>query len=125
MKSIKGERGTTSRGDRTGTDRGHGHGLDSGNGGWDGASHDSWVDAVVTLLATVVFGLGWALVELERAEPTPNRYAAVASEMWVAAVATSIQTRANDIGRPDRLQTDRRREQDARWTELALQNSNR
>jgi len=81
---------------------------------------DSWVDAVVTLLATVIFGLGWTLVELERADPPSNRYAATASEMWVAAVATSIQTRAIEAA-----PADRRGDEDARWAELALQSSSR
>ena len=40
---------------------------------------DSWVDAAITLLATIVFGLGWTLVELERADPPLNRYARAVS----------------------------------------------
>ena len=43
---------------------------------------ESWVDAVVTLLATVVFGLGWALVELERADAGQDRYDAAVSVAW-------------------------------------------
>ena len=35
---------------------------------------DSWVDATVTLLATIVFGLGWAVVELEGADPLQAGY---------------------------------------------------
>jgi hypothetical protein len=35
---------------------------------------DSWVDATVTLLATIVFGLGWAVVELEGADPVQAGY---------------------------------------------------
>lgn len=35
---------------------------------------DSWVDATVTLLATIVFGLGWAVVELEGADPLEAGY---------------------------------------------------
>lgn len=80
---------------------------------------DSWVDALVTILATIVFGLGWALVEFERADPLLNRYDATASEMWVAAVATSIEARAIEA-----LAAGRRADEDARWTERALQNSN-
>lgn len=81
---------------------------------------DSWVDALVTILATIVFGLGWAWVELERADPLLNRYDATASEMWVAAGATSIEARAIEA-----VAADRRADEDARWTERALQNSNR
>jgi hypothetical protein len=86
---------------------------------------DSWVDAVVTLLATVVFGLGWVLVELERADPPPNRYDAAASEMWIAAVATSIDARANEAGVADVAAIGRRGDRNARWTELALERSSR
>jgi len=35
---------------------------------------DSWLDATVTLLATIVFGLGWAVVELEGALPVQAGY---------------------------------------------------
>jgi hypothetical protein len=38
------------------------------------AKSDSWAEAIVTLLATVVFGLGWAIVELERANPPMGGY---------------------------------------------------
>ena len=48
------------------------------------APTESWVDAVVTLLATVVFGLGWALVELERADPIQDRYDSALSVAWSA-----------------------------------------
>jgi hypothetical protein len=61
---------------------------------------NSWVDAVVTLLATLVFGLGWTLVELERAEPPLNRYdsaEADRSELWMAAAATSVDARASRV----------------------------
>ena len=86
---------------------------------------DSWVDAVVTILATIVFGLGWVLVELERADPPLNRYDAAASEMWVAAVATSIEARAVETQTADAIPGGQRGTADARWTELALQRSNR
>jgi len=81
---------------------------------------DSWVDALVTRLATVVFGLGWVLVELERADPPPNRYDAVTSEMWIAAVATSIDGRMAEADRIGRWG-----DTDTRWTELARERSNR
>lgn len=86
---------------------------------------DSWVDAAITLLATIVFGLGWTLVELERADPPLNRYDAAASEMWVAAVATSIEARAVETQTADAIPGGQRGAADARWTELALQRSNR
>ncbi len=82
---------------------------------------DSWVDALVTLLATVVFGLGWALVELERADPALSRYDAVASEMWVAAVASSIETRAIDARPIDARAGD----ENAKWIVPARPNSKR
>ena len=83
---------------------------------------DSWVDAVVTLLATVVFGLGWALVELERADPPSNRYDAIAAEMWVTTVVTSVEARAVEV---EAVPAGRRGDEDAQWTERALQKSNR
>ena len=86
---------------------------------------DSWVDAAITLLATIVFGLGWTLVELERADPPLNRYDAAASEMWVAAVATSIEARAVETRVVDAIPGGQWGAADARWTELALQRSNR
>jgi hypothetical protein len=86
---------------------------------------DSWVDAAITLLATILFGLGWTLVELERAEPPLNRYDAAASEMWVAAVATSIEARAVETQTADAVPGEQWGATDARWTELALQRSNR
>jgi len=86
---------------------------------------DSWVDAVVTLLATVIFGLGWVLVELERADPPLNRYDAAASEMWIAAVATSIDARAIDTGVTEIAAVGRPGDRNARWTELALERSSR
>jgi len=86
---------------------------------------DSWVDAAITLLATIVFGLGWMLVELERADSPLNRYDAAASEMWVAAVATSIEARAVETQTADAIPGGQRGTADARWTELALQRSNR
>lgn len=86
---------------------------------------DSWVDAVVTLLATVIFGLGWALVELERADPPLNRYDAAASEMWIAAVATSIEARAIDTGVTEIAAVGHSGDRNARWTELALERSSR
>lgn len=49
------------------------------------ARPESWVDAVVTLLATILFGLGWALVELERADPVGDRYDTGASVAWMSA----------------------------------------
>jgi hypothetical protein len=45
----------------------------------------SWVDAIVTLLSIVVFGLGWAIVELERADPVQDRYDAALSVAWSSA----------------------------------------
>jgi len=53
-----------------------------------GAEPDSWVDAVVTLIAVVIFGLGWVLVELEGAEaPAADYDAAMAVEaVWVASL---------------------------------------
>ncbi len=86
---------------------------------------DSWVDAVITLLATVVFGLGWAWVELERADPRLNRYAETASEMWVGTIATSMENRALGARAVEAVPAGRPGEEDARWTELALQRSNR
>jgi hypothetical protein len=86
---------------------------------------DSWVDAAITLLATIVFGLGWTLVELERADPPLNRYDAAASEMWVAAVATSIEAREVETRAAEAVPGGRWGAVDARWTELALQRSNR
>ena len=93
---------------------------------------DSWVDAVVTLLATVVFGLGWALVELERADPPSNRYDAIAAEMWVATVVTSVKARAVEAraiedraAEFEAVPAGRRGDEDAQWTERALQKSNR
>ena len=46
---------------------------------------DSWVDALVTLLAIVVFGLGWGLVELARAEHLQDRYDAALLVAWSSA----------------------------------------
>jgi hypothetical protein len=86
---------------------------------------DSWVDAAITLLATIVFGLGWTLVELERADPPLNRYDAAASEMWIAAVATSIEARAVETRAADAVPVGQWGAADTRWTELALQRSNR
>ena len=91
---------------------------------------DSWVDAVVTILATVVFGLGWALVELERADPPLNRYGAITSEMWVAAVvdsidARAIKTRPMETRAIEAVPARRRGGEDTRWPELARQRSNR
>ena len=92
---------------------------------------DSWVDAIVTLLATIVFGLGWTLIELERADPPLTGYDAAASELWVAAVASSIETRAIEAqttAEPrtvESVRNDRWGDEDARWTEPAPQNSNR
>lgn len=86
---------------------------------------DSWVDAVITLLATVAFGLGWAWVELERADPPLNRYAETASEMWVGAIATSMENRALEARAVETVPAGRPGEEDVRWTELALQRSNR
>jgi hypothetical protein len=93
-----------------------------------GLAQDSWVDAVVTLLATIIFGLGWVLVELERAEPPVNRYDAAVSTAWVVAVATSINARTTEV-RPTEMVSVRpiamREDGDAGWTEQALQMSNR
>jgi len=86
---------------------------------------DSWVDAAVTLLATVIFGLGWVLVELERADPPLNRYDAAASEMWIAAVATSIDARSIDTGVTEIAAVGHSGDRNARWTELALERSSR
>jgi hypothetical protein len=77
-------------------------------GGVNEGRPDSWIDAIVTLLATIVFGLGWTLVELERAEPPLNRYDTAASQTWIESV--------RNVGWGD---------EDKRWTELALQSSNR
>ena len=93
-----------------------------------GLRQDSWVDAVATLLATIVFGLGWVLVELERAEPPVNRYDAAVSTAWVAAVATSINARTTEV-RPTEMVSVRsiatREDGDAGWTDRVLQKSNR
>lgn len=86
---------------------------------------DSWVDAVVTLLATVIFGLGWVLVELERAAPPPNRYDAATSEMWIAAVATSIDARAIDARMAEADRIGRWGDTDTRWPELVRERSSR
>lgn len=87
-------------------------------------STDSWVDAVVMLLATVVFGLGWVLVELERADPPLNRYDAAASEMWGGSVAASReergQTRSIEVVATDWLGGG-----EAQWTDRAPLRSNR
>jgi hypothetical protein len=88
---------------------------------------------VVTILATIVFGLGWVLVELERAEPPINRYDAAVSARWVAAVATSIDARAKEAGIMDTRTTEIASVRtsgipeygDAGWTERALQRSKR
>lgn len=92
---------------------------------------DSWVDAIVTVLATIVFGLGWALVELERADLPLSRYDTATSEIGVAAIATSIETRA-DGARATEFRTVRlarsgrhHGDKDARWTVPALQRSKR
>ena len=102
----------------------HGRGRERDHG----LAQDSWVDAVVTLLATIIFGLGWVLVELERAEPPVNRYDAAVSTAWVAAVATSINARTTEV-RPTEMVSVRpiamREDGDAGWTEQALQMSNR
>ena len=94
------------------------------NTGNTGNGRDSWIDAVVTLLATVIFGLGWVLVELERADPPLNRYDAAASETWIAAVATSIDARAIDAGVTKIAAVDRSGDRKTRWTERALERSN-
>jgi hypothetical protein len=87
---------------------------------------DSWVDAVATLLATVVFGLGWTLVELERADPPPNRYDAVASGMWMAAVLTAVDGQANEANETiGGASTEPWEFEDTRWTERAQPSSNR
>lgn len=86
---------------------------------------DSWVDAVVTLLATVIFGLGWVLVELERAAPPPNRYDAATSEMWIAAVATSVDARAIDARMAEADRIGRWGDTDTRWPELVRERSSR
>ena len=80
-----------------------------------GEREDSWVDALVTLLAIVLFGLGWALVELERAEPAGNGYDAAERAMWVAVVDAYDPYEGAGEGRIG----------DERWTELALQRSTR
>lgn len=105
-------------------------GSASHDGSLEGArsamQQDSWVDAVITLLATVVFGLGWAWVELERADTPLNRYAETASERWwVGAIATSMENRALEARAVETVPADRPGDEDAGWTELALQRSNR
>lgn len=77
------------------------------------ARRDSGIEAIVTLLATVVFGLGWTLVELERAGPAPNGYAAATSERAIAADDTL------------RDPPDRWKYEDAGWTERAQRRSKR
>ncbi len=72
-------------------------------------AEDSWLDALVTLLAVIVFGLGWVLVELERAELPANRYDAAESTLALAALSAA-GLRGNG---------------DEAWTELAVQRSNR
>ena len=47
----------------------------------------SWVDAVVTLLAIVIFGLGWALFELNGAEQAMRDYDLPRAETRLAALA--------------------------------------
>lgn len=86
-----------------------------------GRDADSWVDAVVTLLATMIFGLGWVLVEVERADPPRNGYDAAISRTWIGAVADSIELASADPAE-NRSQRGGRTE---RWTERALPNSNR
>jgi len=95
-----------------------------------GARQDSWVDALVTLLATIVFGLGWTLVELERADSPLNGYDAADSKSRAAAVSASIEIRAIEAQASvppmvESVRKDRSGDEDARWTELALQSSNR
>jgi hypothetical protein len=95
-----------------------------------GSRQDSWVDALVTLLATIVFGLGWTLVELERADSPLNGYDAADSKNRVAAVSASVEIRAIEAQASmprmvESVRTDRWGDEDARWTELALQSSNR
>ena len=104
------------------------HERGRGRGRNQGLRQDSWVDAVATLLATIVFGLGWVLVELKRAEPPVNRYDAAVSTAWVAAVATSINARTNEV-RPTEMVSVRTiatsEDGDAGWTDRMLQKSSR
>ena len=89
---------------------------------------DRGVDVVVTLLATIVFGLGWVLVELERADPPRDRYDAAVSVAWSGAVANSIEARTSALrsGRGAQGEsTGRRGDAKERWAELALQRSSR
>lgn len=58
---------------------------------------ESWVDAAVTLLATMIFGLGWVWVEVERTDPPRNRYDYVRSTAWVATNATELRSRASEL----------------------------
>ena len=97
---------------------------------------DSWLDAVVTILSIVLFGLGWVLVELERAEDFENRYDAAIRTSWTAAVASSIRTRALEAS-PTGIsrsaahpietvairRIDERGDRNQRWTALALRSA--
>jgi hypothetical protein len=75
----------------------------------------NWVDAVVTLLATILFGLSWTLVELERAEPFETGYAAPAAWDRDAGADPTFSARES-LGRADGVEP---------WTELAQQSSKR
>ncbi len=56
------------------------------------AEEDSWVDAVVTLIAVVIFGLGWALFELDGAESRVSDYDPDFSTLRMASIDSSIDT---------------------------------
>jgi hypothetical protein len=57
-----------------------------------GGHHEGILEAVVALLATVVFGLGWAAVELERVEFHGNGYAASSPAPGSTATSTATAT---------------------------------
>jgi hypothetical protein len=95
------------------------HATDHRDDGWDAREcvaetpsrfdrGGSWVDALVTLVATVLFGLSWTLVELERAVPFENGYAGAAS--WEQTAAPFPRTNG-DVPSP--------------WTTLAQRTSKR
>ena len=78
-------------------------------------ARSSWVDAVVTLLATILFGLGCTLVELERAQLLENGYAGPTAGERVAPADSSGAARIR-LGRRDGV---------APWTELTQRSSKR
>jgi hypothetical protein len=96
-------------------DLGDGCDLEGIGGGRTDDDQDSWVDAVVTLLAIVLFGLGWVLVELEGAGPPVNDYDASVSALWIASVGSPGDERIGNYATyPETGWTDRARKNSKR-----------